>query len=108
MGVCARVLAWRLLLEVLDVPPDEGGAGGAQQRHHAATRGGARAPPQHLLLLQPEGQGLSGGDRVETQVIENQFLDNGNLPNKFTKNVYLFRSMLVLLSCVIFAWLSEY
>ena len=70
VGVYHWFSAWRLLLALLDTPPDEGSAGGAEQWHHAATRGGAGAPPQHLLILQPEGQGLPGGDRAQTQVMK--------------------------------------
>ena len=68
VGVYHWFSAWRLLLALLDTPPDEGGAGGAEQWHHAATRGEAGASPQHLLILQPEGQGLSGGDWAQAQV----------------------------------------
>ena len=68
VGVYHWFSAWRLLLALLDTPPDEGSAGGAEQWHHAATRGGAGAPPQHLLILQPEGQGMPGGDWAQAQV----------------------------------------
>ena len=58
IGFLLGVYFWRCWTR----PPDKGGAGGAEQQHHAATQGGAGAPPQHLLILQPEGQGLPGGD----------------------------------------------
>ena len=73
VGVYHWFSAWRLLLALLDTPPDEGSAGGAEQWHHAATRGGAGAPPQHLLILQPEGQGLPGGDWAQAQVITSRY-----------------------------------
>ena len=68
VGIHPRFSARGLLLEVLDAPEDEAGQARTQQRRYPPTPRGGGAAPQHGLLLQPEGQGVPGRDRPQTQV----------------------------------------